>query len=148
MAIISLPQFTFSHYGAGVKSSIIILQKLSIEQTEKIQEKKKEYLEESYDELEDGLLALEKEKLALGKNKSLSKEDKKEQTAILNDKIKDYKDDIYEKAEAKFKRNKRFQYSIFMAIAEHIGFDATGRETRQNDLPQIIEDYKEFYNGL
>jgi len=148
IAVISLPQFTFSHYGAGVKSSIIILKKLALEDTQKIQEKKKEYLEEVYNEFEDGLKELEAEKRAIGKNKKLSKDEKKEQNDIINEKIKDYKDDIYEKAEAKFKRNKKFHYPIFMAIAENVGFDATGRETNKNDLPQIIEDYKEFYNGL
>jgi len=148
LAVISLPQFTFSHYGAGVKSSIIILKKLSIEDTHKIQEKKKENLEDVYDELGDGLEELEAEKRAISKDKSLSKDEKKEQNDIINEKIKDYKDDIYEKAEAKFKRNKKFHYPIFMAIAENIGFDATGRETNKNDLPQIIEDYTEFYNGL
>ncbi|MDQ7085315.1 MAG: hypothetical protein Q9M36_10490 [Sulfurovum sp.] len=153
LAVISLPQFTFSHYGAGVKSSIVILKKLSQEKTRKIQEKKKEYLEEAYYEhLEDGLLMLESQKAEISKNKTLLKEEKKEQSDIINDKIKDHKEEIKEKAEMKFKRNKKFQYPIFMAIAEHIGYDATGRETTKDDLPQIIEDYKEFYkkfyNGL
>lgn len=145
MAVISLPQFTFSHYGAGVKSSIIILKKISKEQTKQIQDKKQEYLEEVYQELEDGLIKLEQEKSFITKIKA-KKQEKKEQSDMINEKIKDYKDDIYEKAEAKFKKNKKFQYKIFMAIAEDIGFDATGRETRKNDLPQIVEDYKEFYH--
>jgi len=148
MAVISLPQFTFSHYGAGVKSSIIILKKFSIEKTNKIKEKKKEYLEDVYYEYETELNALEAEKKEISKNKALSKEEKKEQNEIVNEKIKDLKDEISEKAQDKFRRNKRFQYPIFMAIAEHIGFDATGRETSKNDLPQIIEDYRKFYNEL
>ena len=149
MAVISLPQFTFSHYGAGVKSSIIVLKKLSIEKTKKIQEKKKEYLEECLDEAEEGLLALEEEKKEVSKTKPKTEEEKqakKEQSNMINEKIKDYKDDIYEKAQNRFKRNRKFQYPIFMAIAEHIGFDATGRETNKNDLPQIVEDYKVFYD--
>jgi len=148
MAVISLPQFTFSHYGAGVKSSIIILKKFSIEKTNKIKEKKKEYLEEVYYEDETELNALEAEKKEISKNKALSKEEKKEKNEIVNEKIKDLKDEMYEKAQDKFRRNKKFQYPIFMAIAEHIGFDATGRETSKNDLPQIVEDYTKFYNEL
>ena len=36
-------------------------------------------------------------------------------------------------------------YSIFMAIAEHVGYDATGRETPdKNDLPEIFKQYREF----
>jgi len=31
-----------------------------------------------------------------------------------------------------------------MAIAEHIGYDATGRKDPQNDLDKIYEEYQEF----
>jgi len=34
-------------------------------------------------------------------------------------------------------------YPIFMAIAEHIGYDATGR-LDSNDLPKILEEWKKF----
>lgn len=34
-------------------------------------------------------------------------------------------------------------YPIFMAIAEHIGYDATGRPD-SNDLPKILEEYRKF----
>ena len=71
LAVVSLPQFAFSHYGAGVKASLVFL-------------RRKE----------------EKEKLG--------------------------------------------NYPIFMAIAEHIGYDATGRKDQQNDLDRIIEEYKKF----
>jgi len=149
MAVISLPQFTFSHYGAGVKSSIIVLKKLSIKQTQKIQEKKKEYLEEILDENLEKIKSIEVEKKALNKKYTKEqKDEKKVENALLTEELNDLKEDIYEQANNKFKRNKKFQYPIFMAIAEHIGFDATGRETTKNDLPQIIEDYKEFYNGI
>ena len=33
---------------------------------------------------------------------------------------------------------------IFMAIAEHIGYDATGREDKINDLDMICEEYRRF----
>jgi len=70
-AIISLPQFAFSHFGAGVKSSLVFVRK-----------KKKD------------------------------------------EQIKDY--------------------PIFMAIAEHIGYDATGRKDQLNDLNQILTEYRKF----
>jgi len=35
------------------------------------------------------------------------------------------------------------QGKVFMAIAENIGYDATGRATGKNDLPIILNDYKE-----
>lgn len=35
-----------------------------------------------------------------------------------------------------------------MAIAEQMGYDATGRETPdQNDFPEILKQYKEFKPG-
>jgi type I restriction enzyme M protein len=34
------------------------------------------------------------------------------------------------------------QEKVFMAIAENIGYDATGRATGKNDLPKILEIYK------
>ncbi len=70
-AIVSLPQFAFSHFGAGVKSSLVFLRRKS-----------------------------ENEKLS--------------------------------------------NYPIFMAIADHIGYDATGRKDPKNDLLEIHEEYKRF----
>ena len=76
LAVISLPQFTFTHFGAGVKSSLVFVRKKG-----------------------------EKEKLG--------------------------------------------RYKIFVAIAERIGYDATGKKDRQNDLdPLILEKYKEFRKTL
>ncbi len=71
LAIISLPQFTFKHFGAGVKSSLVFVRKK-------------------------------------GENEKLGR------------------------------------YKIFMAIAEHIGYDATGKKDVKNDLNKIHEEYKKF----
>ena len=71
LAVVSLPQFAFAHYGAGVKSSIVFLRRK-------------------------------------GENETLG------------------------------------DYPVFMAIAEHIGYDATGRDDPQNDLPEIARQYHEF----
>jgi len=69
LAVVSLPQFTFTHFGAGVKSSLVFVRKKA-----------------------------EHEKLG--------------------------------------------RYPIFMAIAEHIGYNATGRKDLRNDLDKIYEEYK------
>ncbi len=72
LAIVSLPQFAFSHYGAGVKSSLVFLRRKDINEE-------------------------------------------------LND------------------------YPIFMAIADHIGYDATGREDSVNELDATIyNEYQKF----
>ncbi len=70
-AIVSLPQFAFSHFGAGVKSSLVFLRRKD-----------------------------ENERLG--------------------------------------------NYPIFMAIADHIGYDATGRKDPKNNLFDIYEEYKKF----
>jgi len=71
LAIVSLPQFAFTHFGAGVKSSLVFVRKKAIGEK-------------------------------LGK------------------------------------------YKIFMAIAEHIGYEATGKKDLQNDLDLIYEKYRAY----
>ena len=71
LAVVSLPQFAFTHFGAGVKSSLVFVRKKA-----------------------------DNEKLG--------------------------------------------KYPIFMAIAEHIGYDATGRKDPKNDLDKICEEFKKF----
>ncbi|MBU6339181.1 MAG: N-6 DNA methylase [Rickettsiales bacterium] len=71
LAVVSIPSFAFSHYGAGVKSSVVFVRKFG-----------------------------------------------------QNEKVKNY--------------------PIFMAMAEKIGYDATGRETKENDLDLIVNEFKKF----
>ena len=71
LAVVSLPQYAFAHFGAGVKSSLLFLRR---------------------------------------------KGDKETST----------------------------NYPIFMAIAEHIGYDATGRLDKVNDLDRIHKEYLKF----
>lgn len=70
LVIVSLPPFAFTHFGAGVKSSLVFVRK-------------------------------------------------------------------------KKNNEKGSNYPIFMAIAEHIGYDATGRPD-SDDLPKIFEEYQKF----
>ena len=71
LAVVSLPQFAFMHFGAGVKSSLVFVRK-------------------------------------------------------------------------KKDNEKTGNYPIFMAIAEHIGYDATGRKDDINDLNTVLEEYRKF----
>lgn len=74
LAVVSLPQTSFVHYGSGVKASLLFLRK------------------------------------------------KQEGEKLTDD------------------------YPIFMAIAEHIGYDATGRPDK-NELPEILKAYRGFIAG-
>ena len=71
LAVVSLPGFAFSHFGAGVKSSLLFIRKK-------------------------------------GENEKLGR------------------------------------YQIFMAIADHIGYDATGKVDKKNDLFYILDKCNEF----
>lgn len=71
LAVVSIPSFAFSHYGAGVKSSVVFIRRLG-------------------------------------------------------------------------KEEKTKNYPIFMAIAEKIGYEANGREIKENDFDLIIEEFKKF----
>ena len=42
------------------------------------------------------------------------------------------------------KQSKLPDYPIFMAIAEEIGYDATGKKTANNELDVIGEELKKF----
>lgn len=71
LAVVSMPQFAFSHFGAGVKSSLVFLRR-------------------------------------------------------------------------KAKDEKSCNYPIFMAIADRIGYDATGREDPVNDFDTILKEWQKF----
>ena len=44
------------------------------------------------------------------------------------------------------KKIKDSNYTVFMAITKHIGFDATGREDK-DDLPEILLDWENYLSG-
>ncbi len=193
LAVFSLPQFTFAHYGAGVKSSIIIVKKLDFSITKKIQFSKKKYLISAVNEKNPEIEKLEKEKTEIPNKyieiqklladqqeeiiitekqhqnpktkaeniKQINKnykekidavkktteyaEWKKAQTDDINEQIKSIKEAIYDAAQDNFhKFEAEFNYPIFMAIADQIGYDATGKPTRQNDLDKIAKEYLKF----
>lgn len=195
LAVISLPQYTFNHYGAGVKTSILILKKLPIKTTLSIKEQQRKYLVSAVKSYEQQLQALEERKAKI-ENEYLEvikikqeqkrqievleksqlfndrayikkeldqsqkdtsrkikvvtdtpdyKEWKKATDSMLNEEIKAIQELIYEKASDDYKRLETDQkYEIFMAIAEHIGYDATGRPTQLNELDSIAEELTRF----
>ena len=46
------------------------------------------------------------------------------------------------------KQNILDDYPIFMAIAEDIGYDATGRETKTNELVEIGTELQKFITHI
>ena len=60
-------------------------------------------------------------------------------------------DDLKTRLTEEYELNKQQQlqdYPIFMAIAEEIGYDATGKKTATNELDLIGEELKKFIASL
>ncbi len=167
LASFSLPQHTFSNYGAGVKSSVLVLQKKStkeeklfIDTQDKIRLKyvtiyKPEILA-IRKELKDKLvplnlsLKLEKKKEPTDEDMLLEIEEKitelkemyKLKEEIVRDKIYEAVNDDMSKIE---------KYPIFMSIIEEIGEDAKGKKTceyEDTELASVSDEFKKFYNEV
>ncbi len=234
LAVVSLPQIAFSHYGAGVKTSILFLRKFSEQeyahyqaalnqitrkneaiyapQIEALEDERRttiakgspaqvdviETYRQQFIAILDGIDALNQklDKTPTKKVQTLSafffpeiestpttefelfdpktaRAELKAQTSKLNALEKEYKtafkaaaapewesqikaaykekiDAIKEEWEGKDTEDIRdwvqenANHPIFMAIAERIGYDATGRKDDVNDLNTICEEYQRF----
>ncbi|MDP2365427.1 MAG: N-6 DNA methylase, partial [Ignavibacteria bacterium] len=155
VAVVSLPQTAFTSTGAGVKSSVLFLRKQKEKNSEKITNQKLklksslindskyiETIEKFEKEKNDTIKKLESDEKR--KNSKLSK---KEITEIIKDeksklqtafteKINLLKEELLELFYSE-KQKILDDYPIFMAIAEDIGYDATGRNTNNNELVEI-----------
>lgn len=166
VAVISLPQTAFAANGAGVKSSILFLRKHAQSETEAIQaskDKAKAYLlkEKKYEKkLKEIETKKKTETLALDRLaefSDLTKADKKQSAKYveaqksINAKASAQIDEMKKQLEAEFaelRKNASRNYKVFMAIAEDIGYDATGRQTQNNELDLISESLKTFIEDV
>ena len=69
--------------------------------------------------------------------------------AEYKEKIDEVKEELADKNTEDIRRwiQENQNTPIFMAIAEHIGYDATGRKISTNDLKIICEEYQRFMKG-
>jgi len=167
VAVISMPQTAFAHTGAGVKSSVLFLRKWSNNKTEQIESKKQEIQEKikTDNDYLNKVAELEKEKKRIIKEhegyenttgetdkKAIEKTQafkdwKKEISDFYNQKINDLKDELTDLF-IEAKQKELDDYQIFMAIAEDIGYDATGKPTGNNELEVIGKELKRFINYI
>jgi len=162
VAVVSMPQTAFAATGAGVKSSVLFLRKHKHTQTEKIANQKntlKEQIktnnrflttvEKWEKEKNDAIKQLEKQAKAQNPdaNKKETGELIKDEKIILQqeftDKVNFFKEELAEKYFIA-RQTTIEDYSIFMAIAEDIGYDATGRSTNNNELIEIGKELSRF----
>ena len=234
LAIVSLPQTAFSHYGAGVKPSILFLQKFSEEEyslyqasINQITQKNEEIYAPRIEELENqrksvlgrgcpaqvevedlyrlrfhGILAnIDVLGNQLGKPRTKAIQSSRDRFIRAGDQLPDpqipalepkavrarlreftaehksleqeYKEEFKAAADSEWESAVKAEYKenidavkeqladktaedirqwvkdnanrpIFMAIAQHIGYDATGRSDPINDLDMICEEYQRF----
>lgn len=163
VAIVSMPQIAFSATGAGVKSSVLFLRKHKDKQTEKISNQKAKLKEQIKNdnkyiatvekwekEKADAIKKLEAD--AKAKNPKANKKeitemiqaDKLSVQSAFTDKVNLLKEELTEKYFLA-KQTALDDYPIFMAIAEDIGYDATGRNTNNNELIEIGKELSKFF---
>ena len=129
IAIISLPQHTFSVSDAGVKSSVLFLQKYPKSQTDKIKALKEQLKEKAYN--------LQKA--------NIEKAKKQKDTESIN-KYKEIVIDEYKKL-LKEEIKKLYDYDIFMANTETIGYDSTGKKIESNDITETTNQLNNWFNN-
>ena len=167
VAVISMPQTAFSANGAGVKSSVLFLKKWSLKEKEEIAHTKlniqKNLLKDSnYISLrhtwDNEIKKKQKQKAEeIKKTHNITITDAKKteeyiewNTRMLSDyteKINQLKERLEEDYQ-KSKREDLSDYPIFMAIAEEIGYDATGKKTANNELKKIGKELKAFIESI
>jgi len=166
VAVVSMPQTAFSATGAGVKSSVLFLKKYSQAVTENIQQAKlalqdqikqgNDYLK-LLDKIENNKKRHLKELRGFDNAQNLSgkaltdselyKEWKKSVTAEYNDQIEALKESLIDQY-GEEKQKVIEDYPIFMAIAEDIGYDATGKPTNNNELDFIGQELARFIESI
>jgi type I restriction enzyme M protein len=167
VAVVSIPQDAFKANGAGVKSSVLFLKKWTKEQSQKILDTKLKLQEQikSAANYKATIEHWEKEKkdiinkhigfenqTGLHDKKLIEKtnsfiEWKKQITEQYRQKIDDLKEQLEDRF-AEMCKTEIEDYPIFMAIAEQIGYDATGKETPVNELEMIGKELKKFIKSL
>jgi len=167
VAVVSLPQDAFKANGAGVKSSVLFLKKWTDAQSQKIKDSKHK-LQERIKKDADYKATIErweKEKKEIIKkhtgfenntglkdNKSIEKTEefkewKKQITEQYSQKVADMKEQLEERF-VEMRKTEMVDYPIFMAIAEQIGYDATGKATAVNELEMIGRELKKFIESI
>lgn len=165
VAIISMPQIAFSANGAGVKSSVMFLKKYSSNEKQlridvrnniqnnlisnsdegkhlfKLLKEKKESISQINKQLKQAKSSNDGEEIELLENR------KQEVAEMYDEQIEDIREYLTDTYLEKYK-NELKNYPIFMAIAEDIGYDATGKETGKNELPKISKELARFIQEI
>lgn len=152
VAVVSLPQFAFSANDANVKSSVLFLRKNTTEETDSIINAKLRIQASVWESptAKNEVRKLQKEcdaKIRLLPRNDSYKVEKAKINAEYKIRIEKVKDVVLD-AYTNQCRQDLPDYPIFMAIAENIGYDATGKMTGKNDLENIGNELRRFIESL
>ena len=164
IAVVSLPQTAFTATGAGVKSSVLFLRKYPKAESERIRNLKldiqntlknrhnyisqlKNWDSEKKEVLKKATGIEYSGTLADFKKTDAYAEWKAQINSGYSDKINELKEQMIEEY-LQEKRRQLPDYPIFMAIAEQIGYDATGKDTPINELDIIAAELACFIEGV
>ena len=166
VAVVSMPGTAFAATGAGVKSSVLFLKKHTAAQTKKIRDTKQALKDTIREEqnFRQTLDNLEKEKNTILKNltgfdnkEELKGKELKESEAYkvwakgvsvgFAEKLEEIRYRLSEIYEVR-RRKALDDYNIFMAISQDIGYDATGRATKTNELEPIAAELARFITAI
>lgn len=167
VAVVSMPQTAFAANGAGVKTSVLFLKKWTNSLTQELINKKRAIQQELLDDanyyVTRDLWEKEIKKQQKEKVSSMFTRELKSATAVKQSQAyKDWNTELLAQYAAKVdalqshlidgyeaKKQKELpDYPIFMAIAEEIGYDATGKKTAVNELEIIGKELKEFIKNI
>lgn len=166
VAVVSLPQTAFTATGAGVKSSVLFLKKHTAAETKRMRDTKQKLKDSirANEKLEEKLGTFEREKKAAIKELNerpefakLIKDERKANEAYtttaqeISDRFAVQADELCYQLTELYEESRRKElpdYPIFMAIAEDIGYDATGRPTKTNELEPIASELARFITAI
>lgn len=167
VAVVSMPQTAFMANGAGVKSSVLFLKKWTKKESEQLVNTKKSIecrllTDNSYLTQRQTWDKEVKQKQKEKTNEIKSKQKIPVTDAKKTDEYKSWNADLLAEYATKVeelksalteaylqaKQRELTDYPIFMAIAENIGYDATGKKTTTNELEVIGKELKKFINSL
>lgn len=166
VAVVSMPQTAFQATGAGVKSSVLFLKKHNLRTTEKIQKQMIElqYVIKLKNNFIEQLEQMDKERKQHIKDlQGFINPDELEGKALTQTELyKEWKDEINARHKNKidalketlneqyFEEKQKLleDYDIFMAIAEEIGYDATGKQINNNELDIIGTELVRFIEAI
>ncbi|MBQ7660975.1 MAG: N-6 DNA methylase, partial [Clostridia bacterium] len=136
--ICSIPQDVFIAAGATVKPSLVFFKRFTEEEENEYAKAKKKAFEEiyaTYKGEEDELLAQNQKLVDCGKGRSKEAKD-------IRKRLEEIAKTVEEESKPLVKEY--FDYGIPIAMVEDAGITSTGTISAGNQLPQLLEEYKQY----